>query len=499
MSLNTTLNTIDSNDDIELYEFTSQAFFEILKKWQDKKFISNLEQKEDEIVSFTIEDKDGFEASSEAESLLETFDHQSLWLSYRVQKVEQNPLYQEGPVRCVRLAKPEEREIIASDKEVRVLTFDSLMEGVAGFDECKEEVNKWRSLEGDALSKAITNYVEQNVKILGIFNIAQHMGCYTLASKCENHYRELLNKLLLQLAQHPIGRKTVVAALCINRTVLKDLPMVLGIEPNMTQNFGSDFTTFYGPWHCLRFSPYALESIGSLHHALGNLIFQVAGFRNCLAFQTQEQFILDLLCRDDSFATCVTKYQKFIHDSCAYSTDWQDEDGLALPTQFIAKAYYYLSLKEHDEEKTEAYYEFKGILQHLLPKLHFGEVNDMLKVIGLGEIDYTDTQRHNYILINHFSDFDFLEKVPWGHDQGDYLDKLLEYVQDNKAIWDNAEKTVIGLRKLGFNQTGPNEAYFKKLCQLHGRSESTSYIDVRRMLSLEEYQQVFDGSNIRKM
>lgn len=115
-----------------------------------------------------------------------------------------------------------------------MLTFDSLMDGIASFYEFKEETKKWRDLNGDGLAKEITDYVNKDIQIWGMLPIGKgNYVRYSLNSKCVEYYRTVLKELLLRLTQHPIGRQTVVAGLCINRTVLKDLPMEIGIEPNI--------------------------------------------------------------------------------------------------------------------------------------------------------------------------------------------------------------------------------------------------------------------------
>lgn len=505
MSINT-IKPIPS-DSAKFPELTSEALLEILKKINDKKLISDLEQKEDEIVSFTVDEKSGAALiyDSDWKGLEKIFDDQVPWIKSRVEKVKQNPLFKEGPVRCVRAATTHEKGIIASKNEVRVLTFDSLMDGIASFDEFKDEVNKWRNLDGDGLSKEITDYVDQDIQIWGTFPLGEDEFLrYSLNSNCANHYRALLKKLLLQLAKHPIGRQTVAAALCINRTVLKDLPMDFLIEPNI--KFDGEYLSngFYSSCHSLTFIPSALSSIRLLKHELGHLICGTAGFDKHLALQTQEKFILDLLCGKDSFEACTTKYENFIHeDPTVCLGNPTGKEGIQLPSQFTRKAWGIINRghgfkKENNQEKVIVnYYNFGEISQFLLPKIHFSNSMEMLNIIGLGEIENSGPQKDHYILINHLSDFEFLEKVRWGHHQGDYLEELLQYVQAEQKLWGNAGKTVVCLSKLGFNQTGPNEACFKKLCQLHGRSESTSYIDDRN-LSFEEYKKAFEG-NIRKI
>lgn len=507
MSINTTNTNTVSSDSAKFPELTSEALLAILKKLEAKKFISDLEQKEDEIVSFTVDEKSGAALiyDSDWKGLEKVFNDQMPWVKSRAIKVQQNRLFEKGTVRCVRAATTHEQGIIASEKEVRVLTFDSLMDGIASFDEFKEETKKWRDLNGDGLAKEITDYVNKDIQIWGMFPLGEKDYVhYSLNPKCVEHYRILLKELLLRLAQHPIGRQTVAAALCINQTILKDLPMGFGIEPNIKFKGEYEFNAAYSDCHYLAFKPSALSSIRLLKHELGHLICCAAGFNKRLASLTQQKFILDLLCGKDSFEACVTNYKKFIHEDPAVSLgNPKGKEGIQLPSKFTEKAWGTLRTKscikdENNQEKViENYYDFRDISQYLLPKIHFSNSAEMLNIIGLGEIGYWDTKWNDFILINHLSDFDFLETVRWGHNQGDYLKELLEDVQAERKLWENAEKTVVGLSKLGLNQTGPNEVCFKTLCQLHGRSESTSYIDDRN-LSFEEYKKAFEG-NIRKI
>ena len=125
MSINT-IKPIPS-DSAKFPGLTSEAFFVILKKWEAKKLISDLEQKEDEIVSFTVDEKnkDALIYDSDWKGLEKNFDDQVPWVESRTIKIEQNRLFERGTVCCVRAATTHEQEIIASEKEVRVLTFDS--------------------------------------------------------------------------------------------------------------------------------------------------------------------------------------------------------------------------------------------------------------------------------------------------------------------------------------------------------------------------------------
>ena len=173
MSINT-IKPIPS-DSAKFPELTSEALLEILKKINDKKLISDLEQKEDEIVSFTVDEKnkDALNHDSDWDGLEKVFNDQVPWIKSRIEKVKQNPLFEEGTVRCVRAATTHEQEIIASEKEVRVLTFDSLMDGITSFDEFKEETQKWRDLNGDRLAKEITDYVNEDIQIWGMLHLGE--------------------------------------------------------------------------------------------------------------------------------------------------------------------------------------------------------------------------------------------------------------------------------------------------------------------------------------
>lgn len=58
-----------------------------------------------------------------------------------------------------------------------MLTFDSLMDGIASFDEFKEETKKWRDLNGDGLAKEITDYVNKDIQIWGMLPIGKRQLC----------------------------------------------------------------------------------------------------------------------------------------------------------------------------------------------------------------------------------------------------------------------------------------------------------------------------------
>ncbi|MCQ2956027.1 MAG: hypothetical protein MJ218_02465 [Opitutales bacterium] len=391
-----------------------------------------------------------------------------------------------------------EKQLAGTDY-MRVVTFDTLMQGIESL--YPGSTQEWVAMNNNSddawhkLSKAVKDYAA-NITIVGGSHIDSVSFHYKLNEVCVAKYRKVFEQALLKLANHPIGRQTVIAALCINQSILYDLPMELVITPRIhvegKKRQGQDS---YSSSHYLQLVPNILDYWPVLYHELNHLILGVCGLDRCLHYGIGTQLCQKLFRNDN--------YDEFKRKCNAVPGLVSKADTVQLPMDIV------LGLCAEP-------YAFEGN-NYLLPMLydmfvvasHFSNEAEMVDIIGImphwmpGDRPQAKT---SCLVINHLSDFNFLEQVRWGHGNPMILNTMLERIgytlqsdslsTEGRKWFENANYVLKEFRDLkDWTTLQPDPDAFKRLCQLHERDIDTKYIDDRVTTDVELYCE----SNVRKM
>ncbi|MCQ2956024.1 MAG: hypothetical protein MJ218_02450, partial [Opitutales bacterium] len=299
-----------------LFTVSEQHVVWILKRLEEQGVVSDFKYPEDDMISFNC-------SCNHLSKLFESLPHAYVYPSgdeYKSRGVVKNALLDACSVKdglkfYTREGTPEEQKLAGTDK-MRVLSFDTLMRWLGASDKWiamnENTDDAWQSLKA-----AIKSYVNQVEILNGLFAfevVNEYDGNgYMLyepkeavAKKC----RRILERALLTLANHPIGRQTVIASLYIQEVIDPDLRVVFTIGVNDDQ---------YMRNHTLVLSPNIEKTVSILKHEFGHMISYATGF---IFLSMDYDYQCPLL--DEFFGLTEEEYQQ-VEANCK---PWISEGGI---------------------------------------------------------------------------------------------------------------------------------------------------------------------------
>ncbi|MCQ2956028.1 MAG: hypothetical protein MJ218_02470 [Opitutales bacterium] len=471
--------------------------------------IQDLQRHDGDVFSFKVHDRGDLGALAEAleeddSSLQEPFKHflkNQKWFECRNKHLEKRCFNVILPV-CdpyVEEGKQEEEDLVETAR-FGIVTFDSLMKGI---EYCRpDSTAKWVAMNSDSeearneLTKAIKAYVS-TINFLGGFDLKVRLY-YKPNEECVAKYRKQFEQALLKLANHPLSRPTVIAALCINQEVLHDLPLTVVLEPRIViEGEHAVLNAAYSVGaHYIRLSVDFLDYWPVLYHELNHLILRICGF--------DEGDIAPFKFWRDLLGTDQESYTKFRNECSKFQGLISEDSMVRLPKGFGKRLL-------HHSYRNDIY-AIEEIYDALVIKAHFSNLREMLNMIGVG-FHYLKNEPYDpeepkvpCLVINRLSDFNLLERIPWGHDNLTELNDLLadltrrltdEQMPDQyRTLLENAQHVVESFIKVkDWSKEQPNKEAFERLCKLHGRDTSTAYLDTRSTRDLT----LCSESNVRKV
>ncbi|MCQ2956025.1 MAG: hypothetical protein MJ218_02455 [Opitutales bacterium] len=461
---------------------TEAEAFKVFQLLEKNGFIQDLQRSPDDVVTFKTDDtfKEVSDLICNSEEL-KAFVNLDSFFNDRYKTTHTTKLYRPTVELFTREGTPEEKKAAGIDG-VRVLTFDTLMNGIEFL--YPSSTAKWIAMNADskdawdALSKAIKDYAA-NIQVLSGIEGENASVYYQPSEAFVAKYRKQFEKALLKLANHPIGRQTVLAILCINQEVLKDLPMILVICPRIHVEGHDDKYTMdsYNSSHVLTLSPDFVDFWPLLKHELGHLVLGLSGLDRSSGSGLDYEFIQSLL---------GNKNHSEFYNKCREIPGLVSEDGFVLLPQEIANELFrYIACDNR--------YWLRSAYSSLALKAHFSTEAEMIDIIGVKPHWMPGDHPNSMIsclVINRLSDFDFLEQVRWGHGNKKEFDYVIDDIneklasktldEDERKLYENAKQIIdIFLTMNSWSTLQPDPEAFKRLCQLHERDVNTKYIDDR--------------------